>query len=156
MLIIEAAMVNPIGKSARLTSKVPNDLLNNEWVQIRNPNIEDISLRGLELMHWDYYDKSKGSTRNVKITRLSGILPGGCSLRIHSGTGTPSLDQKTQVYHTYVNQSASRFLYQISLPDCITLATFGGSVDHAKYSPPVPEGKRLKRGLNLESHKLNA
>lgn len=142
-LIIEAAMVNPSGKAERLNQGVPNDELNNEWVQIRNTNSSAISLDSITLMHLVY--PSGDEPRQAVVMRLNGSLPALSALRVHSGRGKPFYDNQLDVYHAFVNPKQSAYLFQIVRPDKLFLAKGGKAIDVAAYQVPVPVNKRLKR-----------
>ena len=126
--------------------------MNEEWIQIRNLSGQDTSLQGLSLMHWTYSGHELESATNTEVLKLSGALTGRTSLRIHSGPGKAYIDPKTGIVHIFAN-STGQFNYQISRPDCITLAIKNRSLDYARYDPPLAEGKRLRRG-NLDLHTL--
>lgn len=143
-LLIEAAMVNPRGKSEKLNATVPNNELNNEWVQIRNTGSGATPLDDITLMHLTYPPGSSESKQTV-IMRLQGTLPGLTALRIHSGRGKPYYDQQLNVYHGFVNPKLSNYLFQVVRPDKLFLTSRGKTIDVAAYQVPVPENKRLKR-----------
>jgi len=142
-LLIEAAMVNPSGKADRLNSAVPNEELNNEWVQIRNTNSSAASLDNITLMHLVY--PTGGDPKQAVVMRLNGALPALSALRIHSGRGKPFYDNQLDVYHAFVNPKQSLYLFQIIRPDKLFLAKNGKAIDVAAYQVPVPVNKRLKR-----------
>jgi hypothetical protein len=143
-LIVEAAMVNPAGKSGRIVGRVPNDQLNLEWVQLRNLSDHPILLTGLELHHLVYADKVNGVLGRVMT--MQGQLPEQRRLRIHSGHGQPSFDKKRLLYHVYINPEYPNFNYQIIKNDTIALVHPNGSVvDQGHYEVPISEGKRVIR-----------
>ncbi len=153
VLLIEAAMVNPVGKAKRLNRPVTPDILNEEWVQIRNTGTKPVNLRDIELLHWTY-PSGAGNAVDKLVMRLAGTLAPLAALRIHSGKGVPWFDAKHNIYHGYINPRQSYFLFQISRPDCMILVTRRSRVDYARYDPPVPEGKRLKRTKPHNEHIL--
>ena len=142
-LLIEAAMVNPQGKSEKLNTAVPNDELNNEWVQIRNTSSSPAPLDDITLMHLTY--PMGAEAKQTVIMRLQGTLPGLSALRIHSGRGKPYFDQQLNVYHGFVNPKQSVYLFQVVRPDKLFLSSRGKAIDVAAYQVPVPVNKRLKR-----------
>lgn len=143
-LLIEAAMVNPPGKAGRIFGQVQNDLLNKEWVQLRNLAERPIFLNGIELRHLVYENKTE--PRFVTVFRMQGQLPPDRRLRIHSGQGQPSFDKQRKLYHVYMNPAEKRFNYQIVKNDTIALALANGTiVDQGHYAVPVEEGVRLVR-----------
>ena len=142
-LLVEAAMVNPRGKSERLNSAVPNDDLNREWVQIRNTGSGPAALDNITLMHLTY--PLGEEAKQTVIMRLQGTLPGLAGLRIHSGRGKPYYDEQLNIYHGYVNPKQSVYLFQIVRPDKLFISQKGRMIDVAAYQVPVPENKRLKR-----------
>jgi len=152
-LIIESAMVNPRGKSDRLGVAVPNELLNEEWVQIRNQQTKPFKLDGIELMHLVY--RTGGKTEQSLVMKLMGTLPPGASLRIHSGRGKPYVDPGTNIYHGYVNPKSCMFLFQVLKPDKIFLTMRGKLLDVGGYGAPVPVNRRLKRATPIEKHILS-
>ncbi|MDP8207118.1 MAG: hypothetical protein P9L92_10680 [Candidatus Electryonea clarkiae] len=154
-LIIEMAMVNPVGKMKWVNQSPPSSVLNEEWVQLRNIGTQEVSLNNIKLMHWTYSGKTADTAQNVEILTLSGSLNRGTSLRIHSGKGKAFIDPKTQIIHIFCNAVSGQFNYQIIQPDCITLSVGGKSIDFARYDPPIPEGKRLRRGSNIGSNTLS-
>ncbi|MCB2211898.1 hypothetical protein KQI52_07280 [bacterium] len=143
-IIVEAAMVNPEGKASRIGSKVPNDLLNREWVQLRNMTDRPLLLNGLELRHMSYHDSPDGKL--VKVLTLQGQLAAHTYLRIHSGIGKPRIDPKRRIIHAFVGSKLQQFYYQIARGDTIAIMHPRGAViDQATYDMPVEEGIRLKR-----------
>jgi len=145
-------MVNPRGKADRLGVAVPNELLNEEWVQLHNQLNKPLKLDGIDLMHIVY--KVGGKTEQSLVMRLTGTLPPGASLRIHSGKGKPFVDMATNIYHGFVNPKSSMFLFQIKKPDKIFLRMKGKLVDVAAYSANTPINQRLKRVTPLDKHLL--
>ncbi|MCB2200277.1 hypothetical protein KQI63_12785 [bacterium] len=143
-LLIEAAMVNPQGKSEKLNTAVSNEELNHEWVQIRNTSSSAAPLDDITLMHLTYPLGSSEAKQTV-IMRLQGTLPGLTALRIHSGRGKPYYDQQLNVYHGFVNPKQSVYLFQVVRPDKLFLTRRGKTIDLAAYQVPVPVNKRLKR-----------
>jgi hypothetical protein len=151
-LIIEAAMVNPREKIDHLNQIVEPELLNREWVQIRNSTSTTVQLGGIELLHLVY--GAGGQQRESVVLRLQGTLPAQSSLRIHSGHGTPYFDPERALYHGYANTKTKRFLFQIVKPDRLMLRKGRSLLDAAQYNIPVPESRRLKRVLPLERQLL--
>jgi len=143
-LIVEAAMVNPDGKSNRMLGSVPNDLLNTEWVQLRNLTDRAILLNGLELQHLVY--SGAGAGKLTRVFQMQGQLPPNRRLRIHSGHGHPSFEKKRLTYHVFVNPNDNGFKYQIVKNDTIAIVLPNGSVvDQGHYQVPVEEGVKLVR-----------
>ncbi len=153
-LMIEAAMINPRGKIDRLNQQVSQELLNREWIQIRNSTGTTVTLDGIELIHLVY--GSGESTRESTILQLKGLLPAQAGLRIHSGRGTTSYDSERQVFHGFANTQSDHFLYQVVKPDRIMLRKGRTLIDAVRYEVPVPESRRLKRVLPLERQLLQA
>ncbi|MFH0882610.1 MAG: hypothetical protein V2A56_06465 [bacterium] len=153
-LMIEAAMINPSGKIELLNQQVSQELLNREWIQIRNSTGTIVTLDGIELMHLVYGPGEQ--TRESLVLRLQGLLPPQASLRIHSGKGTTSFDAEHQVYHGYANTKSSHFLFQVVKPDRLVLRKGRTIIDAARYDIPVPISRRLKRVLPLERQLLQA
>ncbi len=155
VIFIEAAMVQPRKKHAWMNKWVPNEILNDEWVQIRNPGQQDVKLDGLEIRHLVYIGFGDNvEKKEALVAKLNGVLPKGVALRLHSGKGKAWLDEKTKIIHAYANPQDSEFLYQVAKPDCLILASAQGHVDYAWYHPPLIEGKRVKRTDRLEEFKM--
>ncbi len=142
-LLIESAMVNPKRKAEFLNVSAPGELLNKEWVQIRNTSPNPYSLDDVELQHLVY--GSQGSSRRSLVLKLQGTLPSTASLRIHTGKGNSWYDDELNVYHAYRNRTMSSFQYQIIRPDTLFLVKFEKVIDQAEYEVPLPVNKRLKR-----------
>jgi hypothetical protein len=153
-LIIESAMVNPKGKAERASVQVGFDMLNDEWVQIRNISRDSIALSGLSLYHWVYQTGTGGKPQQQLVMRLRGQLPPLAAIRIHSGKNQDWWDTQRNIYHSYINPKKKFFLYQISKPDRLILMHGGGQVDYVDYEPPVPVGRRLKRVEPHSKHLL--
>ena len=152
-LIVASAMVNPQGKQARIGSKVPNNMLNSEWVQLRNMTERPILLNGLTLQHLTYPGGDQGKLTGIMT--LQGQLPADSFLRIHSGQGSVTFDKKHKTYHVYVNSPAQNFFYQTAKGDTIAITHPNGSiVDQAVYDLPVLEGVRLSRVPPITVHRL--
>lgn len=143
MLQIEAAMINPLGKSDWLTQSPPNELLNREWVQIRNTATLPITLDGVELHHMTYPPGKE--PKRALVFRLTGKLGEFAALRIHSGKGDPYLDKDLMIIHTFINPQRRSFHYQIMKQDQLFLIKGGQVLDSASYKVPLPPNKRLKR-----------
>ncbi len=154
ILVIESAMINPEGKEARINAQVSNELLNEEWVQIRNLSRKTFPLRGVELHHWVYKPGAGKQPVNQRIIRLQGSIQALSAIRIHSGKGKGWLDQRHNIVHLYINPAKLNYQYQISKPDCIMIMVQGRRIDFARYDPPVPVGRRLKRTENEAAHRL--
>ncbi len=154
-LIVDAAMVQPRKKKAWLNKWTPNDILNDEWVQIRNTTQQEVVLTGVDLYHLVYIGFGDAQEKKeALVMRLNGTLPKSMAIRIHSGKGKSWFDEKIKVIHAYANPEDSEFQYQITKPDCLILRTKGGRIDYAWYFPPLIEGKRVKRIENLDDHKM--
>ena len=151
-LMIEAAMINPSGKIERLNQQVSQELLNREWIQIRNATGTPVTLDGIELIHLIYGPGE--TTRESLVLRLQGLLPAQASLRIHSGKGVNSFDPERQMYHGYANTKSGHFLYQVVKPDRLVLRKGRTIIDAARYEIPIPPSRRLKRVLPLERQLL--
>jgi hypothetical protein len=143
-IVIESAMINPPKKEANLVARVRDELLNQEWIQLRNVDNHPVVLDGISLNHVIYL--MGGDQKHSLVMNLQGSLPGGSSIRIHTGAGVPTFDKARNVYHAYI--SSKRFMFQVSKPDNLFLEKNGKMVDYASYKAPVKVGIRLKRKGN--------
>ncbi|MBS1260832.1 MAG: hypothetical protein MAG453_00148 [Calditrichaeota bacterium] len=143
-LMIESATVNPAGKRDRLAGPAPNELVNHEWVQLRNMTDHILVIDGMELKHLVYGPDNQ--SRFSRVFTLQGRLPGKSLLRIHSGRGKPFYENNRNIYHAYVNPNRVAFFYQIVRNDTLAIVRANGlTLDQVDYYVPVPENVRLKR-----------
>jgi hypothetical protein len=141
MLSITMAVPNPLGREQAEVGSLSRDRLNGEWVEFANVADAAVSISGVTLLHLalNYLCQPTGMN---ELTTFFGELESGYSIRVHSGSGVPSLDGK--VRHHYLDRSG--FIWNTACGDkAILRDATQTSVDWAGFLPYPAEGQVLRR-----------
>lgn len=145
MLQIARIKPNPSGKD-RLGGWASASQLAAEWVDVTNTSAGAVTLNGIGLYHRAF---SGGSSRWEHLVDLSGVLPAGKTLRVHSGRGGIAVvhvdDLMGADYHQFIGED--RYVWNNREGDTPLLWNDArkAEVDHASYDPNPPEGAILIR-----------
>ena len=137
---------NPAGKDRTRTGASETQLAA-EWVDIKNIGRLDVDLTGATLFH-KAYNRDGGFEWEV-VRRLSGVLPAGKVLRVHSGKGPYSVvrdeDKVGSDYYFFTEES--RYIWNNDKGDTSLLSEPASktTIDQAGYDPYPPEGIILHR-----------
>lgn len=145
MLQTTKAKPNPSGKD-RSRFFTPQQQLAGEWIDIQNTGSLPISLNNLEVYHLAY--KMTG-TEWEKVIVLSGMLPAGKIVRIHSGREIPLLqlleiDRIGAEYHIFTGKNYVWNNDQVDKPSIFN-SQLKKWEDQTWYDKYPPEGIVLKR-----------
>lgn len=140
-LYITFALPNPAGKD-RPPRNGPSDAqLNGEWIQFLNASGKRLDISGVRLLH-QTFDWRCQRTGQDELTRFTGVLDSGLSIRVHTGSGKDW--SEGTVLHTYLGRS--NYAWNNACGDTAVLTTANGAqVDLASYAPNPPEGRTLQR-----------
>jgi hypothetical protein len=138
---------NPAGKDRSKSGAMSEAQLAAEWVDIKNVGRIDVNLAGVTLFHKAF--KPDGSFEWEAVRQLSGILPAGNVLRIHSGKGPHSIvrdeDKAGSDYFMFTGES--RYIWNNDFGDTSHLwePATKSTIDQANYDPYPPGGMILVR-----------
>lgn len=145
-LMVTKAHPNPPGKDRPPEGPIPNDALNEEWIEFRNTTSVDVDLKGVSLSDLTF-DQRCTKTGERVVLPLEGGLGSNWSIRVHSGKG----DRKSlgDTWHMYLDHG--NYVWNNECGDCVILKRGDQTIDWAGYSPNPPEGVVLvrKEGTNL-------
>jgi len=138
---------NPTGKDRSRAGATPASQLAGEWVDFKNTSSSPVKLDGVDLYHLAY---SSGEAQGHwdQVTRLTGMLAAGQTVRVHSGSGPASVirpeDLAGAEHHVFTNRD---YVWNNRQGDSPTLFNSGlrQNIDQASYDPHPPEGQVLIR-----------
>lgn len=137
---------NPAGKD-RTRSGASETQFAAEWVDIKNTGRIDVDLNGVTLFHKAF--KRDGTFEWEVVRRLTGTLPAGKVLRIHSGKGPYNVvrdeDKAGSDYYFFTEES--RYIWNNDRGDTSLLwePASKTTIDEAAYDSNPPEGVILQR-----------
>ena len=131
---------NPAGKD-RTRAGASQTQLAAEWVDIKNTGRVDVDLTGVTLFHQAF--KRDGTFEWEVVRQLTGVLPAGKVLRIHSGIGPYSVvrdeDKAGSDYYFFTEES--RYIWNND-KDTAKLKNKGGSlIDSCSYNSTSADSK---------------
>lgn len=145
-LLLTSIKPNPIGKDRSQTGATPAQLAA-EWVDFRNDGSEPAPLDGVLLYHRAY---SGGTASWARVTRFTGNLPVGKTVRVHAGRvrDLSVIRQEDLVgadYHLFTGED--RYAWNNREGDTPLLYNdrTNTTIDQASYDPFPPEGAVLVR-----------
>ena len=139
-LTITRVLPNPYGKDRTPSHQVTNQQLNGEWVEFANTYGARLTLEGLTLDHYTF-DNGCTKTGEDRATTFGGVLEAGQAMRVHTGTGTPSVEGP--VIHAFLGRG--NFIWNNRCGDTPVLRAGDTLVDWAYYNPGPTEGAVLQR-----------
>ncbi len=138
---------NPRGRDKTPDGAIPLTQLAAEWVDIKNTGSSGVNLHRIELRHIAYID-SRPVWHNVRL--LSGTLPSGEILRVHSGIKLEAsemldVDRTGAQHHLFTGHP--RYVWNNKEGDTARLwdRDRDSVIDEASYAPLPPDGAILHR-----------
>jgi hypothetical protein len=153
LLTITRAKPNPIGRD-RTVFGAPKIQLAAEWIDIANTSGTPLDIgTGVQILNIAY-DPGGTNPRWKLVYEFNfgdkNRLPIGYIIRLHSGPVIPLSDMRPEDrdgvhFHLFTNKN--NYVWNNKLPDqpCIYDSVNKITVDEARYSAPVPNGKILVR-----------
>lgn len=149
-LSVTRAKPNPAGKDRVGRTLTPPAQLAGEWVDIRNTGFAAVPLGNLELYHLAYH--STGAVTWESVIKFSGSLPGGQTMRIHSGEPIPLWQMRPEDrdgvdHHLFSNKN---YVWNNDKPDTAGIWNRVSQewIDKANYAAYPGEGRILNRVNN--------
>jgi hypothetical protein len=146
-LQITRAKPNPRGKD-RTRAGTTVAQLAAEWIDIKNTSHTGVLLTGVDLYHKAY--SPDGSSQWEKVVSLSGVLPGGNTLRVHAGQVRPisvisNEDILGAEYHNFTGRDEYVWNNREGDHPGLWIPATKEWVDLTSYDPNPPEGAVLVR-----------
>jgi hypothetical protein len=139
-LMVTSAHPNPPGKDKPPEGPIPNDKLNEEWIEFQNTTSADVDLEGVSLSDCTFGQKCTEPKRR-KLHSFEGKLGGNGIVRVHSGKGDNKLLGDTR--HEYLDRG--NYVWNNECGDWVILERGNQDIDAARYLPDPLEGVVLKR-----------
>ncbi len=146
-LLLTKAKPNPAGKDRLGRIFTPVAQFAAEWVDFQNTTKSPININEVQMYHIEYLQN--GSTEWELVTDLSGTLPAGEIVRVHSGNPIPltQMNYEDRIganYHVFTGKNYVWNNNRIDKPS-LWYKPMKQWLDQADYDAPVGEGRILNR-----------